>query len=32
MSVLYIRDEHGNFIPIPTIQGQKGDKGDNNGI
>lgn len=19
MSVLYIRDEHGNFIPIPTI-------------
>jgi len=20
MSVLYIRDEHGNFIPIPTIK------------
>lgn len=27
MSVLYIKDEHGNLIPIPTIKGEKGDPG-----
>lgn len=28
MAVLKIRDENGNFVPIPTIKGDKGDKGD----
>lgn len=28
MSILRVRDENGNFIPISAIQGDKGDKGD----
>lgn len=28
MAVLYLRDESGQFVPIPTIKGEKGDKGD----
>jgi len=29
MSILKVRDEHGNIIDIPAIKGDKGDKGDN---
>ena len=28
MSVLYIRNGIGDFVPIYTIKGEKGDKGD----
>lgn len=28
MSVMYVRDKDGNLVPIKTIKGEKGDKGD----
>ena len=28
MSVLYVRDENGKLVPIYTIKGDKGEKGD----
>ena len=28
MSVLYVRDESGKLVPIYTIKGDKGEKGD----
>lgn len=32
MSVLKIKDENGNFIPIQTIKGDKGDKGNDGAV
>lgn len=28
MAILYLRDENGNFVPVPSLKGSKGDPGE----